>query len=363
MQKEAMVKPRTGRTRPSSRASVGSLVLTGALLLGACGEPPLEPDLAEDATAPLFKPKCDSPPCNGGGEDPPPPPSVGDATILFTNPIKGKLSYTLYLMDDTGAMMRVLGDSEELNVHNTDPRWAPDAGRFLVKRAFYDRKTGWTRGQLWIADGDGTNLNFVTGPLAGPARWRALDRVVFIDSDGNLVATNLDGSQIDRLTSAGDIQDLVASPDGTRILARVADGQSLRLYTVACTPCAVTSQREISGSDLGLSGQEMNVEDWAHTRDQVLVTVRVGWGNSDIRILDLAGAAATLSPLIVTPVDEYNAAWSHDDSRIVFARYPSATSSRQAGIVIYDLLSDTETEIATSVGPVGIDWRPTAPVE
>lgn len=355
----------TVRTRESWRRGtvlIGVLLVAGSLTFTACDEHILEPDQAGSAADPVFGKKCDSPPCDKddggtGGVDP------TDPTILFTNPIKGKLSYSLYWMDDTGAMIRVLGDADEVDVHNVDPRWSPDAGKFLVKRNFYSRRTGWTEPHVWIADADGTNLNLVleTGP--GPARWLGLDRIVFLDSSGDLLATNLDGSQVDRLTFTGDIQGLVASPDGTRVLARVADGQALRLYTVACAPCAVTNQTEISGSDLGLSGQDMNVEDWAHATDQVLVSVHIGWGNSDISVLDLSGPVPTLSSLIVTPVDEYNAAWSHDDTRIVFARYPSATSSREAGIVIYDILADTEAAIATSIGPMGIDWRPTAPVE
>lgn len=354
------MRPRAGNSESSPLWRAGLLILAGTFLSGACGERTLEPDSGDVGEAPLFKPKCDSPLC-GGGEDPPPPPSVGDPTILFTNPIKGKLSYTLILADETGVMSRVLGDADEFNIQNVEPAWSPDASHMLFRRSFYARKTGWTQSQLWIADADGTNLSLVTAPVSRTARWLGPDHIIFVSSDGDLFTTNLDGSQVDRLTFSGDIQGLVASPDGTRILAPVANGQALRLYTVACAPCAVTSQTGISGSDLGLSGQEMNVEDWAHANDRVLVSVQMGWGNSDISVLDLSGAAPSLSSLIVTPADEYNAAWSHDDTRIVFARYPSATSSRTAGIVIYDLQSASEAEIANSVGPLGIDWRPPAP--
>ncbi len=344
--------------------STWALLAFGAITLAACSEQTVEPNGSHSAGDPLSA-KGGKPGGGGGGVDP------VDPTILFTNPMGKKLGYTLYWMDDTGNMMRVLGDADEKNVSNIDPRWSPDASQFLVRRSFRDRHTGWTDGQLWIADADGTNLTYVLDiGWPGVARWLGSDRIVFIDSNGDLVATDLDGIQVDQLTTSGDLRDHVTSPDGSRILARVTDQLVLRLYTVSCTPspspspspCAVTSQTEISGSDLGLGiEQDFDVQDWAHKQDRVLVRVHIGWGNRDISVLDLSGPEPSLSTLVITPVDEYNAAWSDDDSRIVFARFPSATSRTGAGLVIRDVASGVETEVATSVGPMGIDWRPTPP--
>jgi Tol biopolymer transport system component len=281
-----------------------------------------------------------------------------DPTILFSDPIGGKLEYTLFLMDESGATKRVFANTEEERVHNTDPRWAPDGSRFLVKRTVYERKTGWTWPALWIANSDGSGLDLVLSDVAGPARWLGPDRIVFIDDNGDLVATKLDGSQVDRLTITGDIQGVVASPDGTQILAQVGDELDLRLYSVTCAPCAVTTSTDIDGASLGVNGQWLTVEDWAHASDRVLLTVRLGWGNSDVFVLDLSGPSPALTDLVTSPVDEYNVAWSDDDQTIVFARFPSAQSSRSAGVVILDIASGAEQEVATSVGPVGIDWRP-----
>lgn len=332
-------------------------LLVATLAFVACEQLPT--DAPPDSNPLLAKGGGKGKPGGGGGGS-----GGGDPvnpTILFTNPIGGKLGYTLFLMDDSGAMRRVLGDSEEHKVENVDPRWAPDASRFLVKRSFYVKRVGWTPSQLWIADGDGSDLSMVLDGVPGSARWLGVDRIVFIDSGGDLVVTDLDGSQVDQLTATGDVQSLIASPDGSQILAEVADGQAVRLYGVSCAPCVVTGETEISGADLGLSGQDFYPVDWGHTADRVLLSVHVGWGNSDISVLDLAGPTPTVSPLVVSAVDEYNAAWSHDDSRVVFARFPSASDSRKAGIVIRELVAGSENEVATSVGPMGIDWRPTAP--
>jgi Tol biopolymer transport system component len=291
----------------------------------------------------------------GGGDDGDSGPV--DPAILFTNPIGGKLGYTLFLMDETGAMKQALPDSEENRIHNTDPRWSPDGSRFLVKRTFYEGKSGWTEPAIWIANADGTGLGLVLSDVVGSARWLGSDRIVFVDDNADLMVTDLNGTLVDRLTTSGDIQGMVASPDGSQVLAQVGDELDLRLYTVTCSPCAVEAAADIDGARSGLSGQWLTVEDWAHGSDRVLLTVRVGWGNSDVGVLDLSGPAAVFTDLVVSPVDEYNAAWSDDDQMIVFARYPSDQSSRSAGIVLRDVASGVEQEVTTSVGPVGIDWR------
>ena len=327
------------------------VILAAMLAFVACDQTPTDANSGSEAT--FAKGGGKGKPGDGGGGGGGDP---VDPTILFTDPIGGKLEYTLFLMDETGAMKRVFADAEEERVHNTDPRWAPDGSRFLVKRTFYERKTGWTSPAIWIAEPDGTGLSLVLSDLAGPTRWLGSDRIVFVNDYADLVATNLDGSEVDRLTTTGDIQGMVASPGGGQILAQVGDGLDLRLYSVVCAPCAVTNFTEIDGASLGVSGEWLTVEDWAHRSDRILFTVRIGWGNSDVGVLDLSGLSVT--DVVVSPDDEYNAAWSGDDQKIVFARFLSDQSSRNAGIVLRDVASGVEEEIATSVGPVGIDWQP-----
>lgn len=297
-----------------------------------------------------------------GGNKPPPDDPPTDPTILYSKPVARKSqrklgTYALYLMDTNGNSAQVLSDSDELNAASVGPRWAPDGNRFV-----YRRELGIGVFDLVVANADGSDVRAILSH-AGGADWSVHEKLLY-SVGGNLFVMNPDGSGSTQLTSSGDVQMELWSRDGSQILAYTWDGtgHGLRLYEVDCSSiCSVTGQNDIDVSVLGLDPSDgFGPLDWAHTKDEILISICLDdRGPCDLGILDLSNSAApSLNNITNTPGEgEYDAAWSFDDSEIVYAHWDGRGTAR---IEIRDLASGNVVSIVDA-NPTGIDWRPTPP--
>jgi Tol biopolymer transport system component len=200
------------------------------------------------------------------------------------------------------------------------------------------------------------------------------ERIAFLQAE-DIYVMKLDGSDIHRLTTGLEVEQLIWSRDGSQILGAVRDwhlepdGSHLELFDITCDgsttlpACRVTGSTPLDLSGSGISPYDFfGSLDWAHGSDRVLVQyLQAGFGLRELGILDLGGAP-TFTFLTDNPGGQaYNGAWSWDDSEVVYVKFPTGKKPK-AAIVIRDIGTGEETEVFDGDASFGMDWRPTPPV-
>jgi len=366
------------------------------VFLATCGEQPTEPQSSASPGTPVFKPKCETPPCKGG-DDPPPPPA--DQAILFSDyGVSRDASWTILRMNADGSNVdQVFGDAVESGNHNVQPAWAPDGERFTFRRlvrVFEKRKVVSSSEQIAVGREDGTvlaTIREVPGglePLYRP-RWSPLpvggvERIAWVENrvfgQAAIAVARTDTWDTENL--------LVAVPDerfgnmtwsrsGDQILVEgwyESSQQSfLRLYDVDCSSsCTATTAGDLDLSPLSPNDSFGHL-DWAHLHDWVLVRV-IPAGNSfgDLWLIDMTTGTGSLQPVTETSIDVQDAVWSSCDDAaliVVWGQFGKRWSNKLIRLNLSGPLSGTAwdgslinpaiAEVIADVNPAGIDWRPT----
>jgi len=367
-----------------------------ALLFAACAEPPTAPDALADPGVPLFKPKCDSPPCDGGEdppEDPPPPPTAADPAILYSGSSREfDLTQSIFQMNADGSnVAAVFGDAVESGNESRSPAWAPDGERFAFTRyvrVFDKRKVVSASSQLAVSDVDGTGLTVVREVSEGAEpfyrpRWSpepvgGEERIAWVENrwsagEAAILMARADTWDVETLLTSGPDEhfgNMTWSRTGDQILIEgwyESSQQSfLRLYDVDCpADCTATFAIDLDLAPLG-SSDSFGHLDWAHLHDWVVVPAR-----GDLWRIDMV--TGDLEPLTETSIEVQDAVWSSCDDAVLLVAYGEFgrrwsnklirlnLSALPTGVPWDGSLDDPSVaEAIADVNPAGIDWRPTS---
>ena len=339
------------------RSVLSVLVLPVAIALVACESRPFDP--SESSAGPLFKPKCETPPCkDDGGTDPPPPPQGVEAHVLFsssmgTNPggggcKRGDLQDSMYRLDLNGNFERVFGDNLENQAHTMDPTFSPDGTRFAMYRDVYTVAKGrcaTEHFQIATASTDGTEFQVVRefdresgrhvrmpkwspGPVSGSERLAWLESnstavdIMIAQTDGSSPSVALTGNEV---AGSDEIEGFEWSRTGDALLVNLRDWGAalswLRLYDLDCSGnCAVAGFVDIPASSPIPVGAWFSDMDWARLHDWVIAPACIG-GDCDLYRFDLTNRASptvTRITAVAGGADELEPTWSPDDSKILF---------------------------------------------
>jgi len=329
-----------------------------ALLAVACRD--ATPTAPDEVSVPLFKPKCDTPPCkDDGGEDPPPPPppSTVEAHILFSSGMEGNeggggckrgdLGTSMYRMDLSGNYERVFPDELETQAFTSEPSLAPDGQRFVMYRDVYTVAKGrcaTENFQIVTAAVDGTDFQVIAdfergtsiSTIVGEPEWSPVavggsERIAWrqwTDGVNSIVTASTDGTGAVPLitgTSTEQLWGFAWSRTGDQMLVyfeQQSQLASLRLHSVTCgSTCSASAA--INVADLSPIPPDAWLQfqmDWAHLSDRVLVSACVA-GDCDVYGIDLTDP---LSPAVTQytarpgGADELEPRWSPDDTKILF---------------------------------------------
>ena len=365
------------------------------LLLAACAEPPTAPENLGSSEAPLFKPKCDSPPCDGG-EDPTPPPPAVDQAILYSGSSRDFGSLSIFGMNADGSNVDpVFGDAEESGNESRSPAWAPDGERFTFTRyvrVFEKRKVVSASNQVAVGRVDGTELTVVrevpegAEPLYRP-RWSpapvgGIERIAWVENrwyagQAAVVMARVDTWEVETLLTSGPDEhfgNMTWSRTGDQVLVEGWYESSqlsfLRLYDVDCSlGCTATSAGDLDLSPLSSSDSFGHV-DWAHLHDWVLVrAIPAGSSYGDLWRIDML--TGDLEPVTDTSIDVQDGVWSSCDDAVlmvVWGEFGRRWSNKLIRLNLSALpsgtpwdgsLDDPSVAVAIAdVNPAGIDWRP-----
>jgi hypothetical protein len=369
------------------------------LFLATCGEQPTSPESSESLATPVFKPKCETPPCNGG-DDPPPP---ADQAILYSDAAgsRGIQDPTLSILRmnaDGTDVDRVFDDAVEYWSDNTQPAWAPDGEQFAFKRfvwVFEKNKLVSRTHQIAAGRTDGTGfirireIAYGSGSLYRP-RWSpvavgGVERVAWVEDrsvagQAAIVMARSDTWDFETVLVAGPDEhfgNMTWSRSGEQILIEGWHNSTqqsfLRLYDVSCTAnCTASPAGDLSLSPFGPDNSFQHV-DWAHLHDWVLVPVQPhGSNNTDAWLIDLE--TSDTRPLTQTNLDVQDGVWSScDDSVLLLVWGTFGKKQRNKLIRLYlnalpqgvpwdgSLDDPSIAEVIADVNPAGIDWRPPTP--
>jgi len=374
------------------------------LLFATCAEPPTAPENLVSPEAPLFKPKCDSPPCDGGEdppEDPPPPPPSADQEILYSDFSRDFGSVSIFRMNVDGSNVEpVFGDDVESGNDNTHPAWAPDGERLTftrLVRVLDKKKVVSTSHQIAVGRDDGTGptvIREVPGgsveplyrPRWSPAPVGGVERIAWVENRWDagqavVVVARTDTWDVETLLTSGldeHFGNMTWSRTGEQILVEgwyESSQQSfLRLYDVDCSvSCTATPAGDLSLSPLSSNDGFMHV-DWAHLHDWVLVpAIPAGESFGDLWLIDMT--TGDLHRVTQTSIDVQDAVWSSCDDAIligVWGQFGRQWSNKLIRLNLAGLPAVTpwdgsldDPTIAEEVADVGttgiagIDWRPT----
>lgn len=379
-----------------------SMAMLAVVSFLACENQPYE---STDVTNPVFKPKCESPPCkdDGGTDPPPPPPASVEAHILYSSGIesnvggggckRGDLQHSVYRMDPTGAFERLFGNDLESQAHTMNPSFSPDGQQFAMSRDVYTVAKGrcaTEHFQIATANVDGTGFQvireverssgqFVENGLWSPAAVDGAERIAWLEWDGNVttsvVIAETDGaSPVPVIVQAepDEIEDHEWNRTGDGILVMMRDwaaGQSsLRLYGIDCSgSCQTSSQTDIGDLSPIPSSSPLGGMAWAHQHDWVALHACAG-GDCDIYRIDLTDP---LSPIVTQltarggGADELDPRWSPDDTKVIFAAGPIDGTEWlvEMDLTVTSLpwdgdLSAPGIRLLVELGPFGgSDWR------
>jgi len=377
------------------RRSKYLVLILSILFVANCGEQATEPQPSESSGTPVFKPKCDTPPCKGG-DDPPPP---ADQAILYSGSSRDHGSMSIFRMNADGSNVDlVFGDAVESGNHNVQPAWAPDGERFTfrrVVRVFEKRRVVSSTEQIAVGHEDGTVLAIIREVPDGPEplyrpRWSPSpveDRIAWVENrvvgQASIVMARRDPGDDTWDTESV----LVAGPDehfgnmtwsqsGEQILVEgwyESSQQSfLRLYDVDClSSCTATAAADLDLWPLSPNGSFGHL-DWAHLHDWVLVRViPAGSSFGDLWLIDMD--TGDVRPVTQTSIDVQDAVWSSCDDQaliVVWGQFGRHWSNKLIRLNLSGLPSGTPwdgslddpaiAEVIADVNPAGFDWRPTS---
>ena len=328
-----------------------------ALLAVACQD--VAPTAPDEVAGPLFKPKCDSPPCNGGGEDPPPPPPPSNVEphVLFSSGMEGNeggggckrgdLGASMYRMDLSGNYERVFPDELETQAFTLEPSFSPDGQRFVMFRDVYTVAKGRCATenlQIATAGVDGSDLQVIADfergtsytTIVGEPEWSPVsiggsERIAWRqwnDGVNSIVTASTDGSGATPLVTGNSTEQLWGfawSRAGDQMLVyfeQESQLSALRLYSLTCgATCSAGAGIDVGNlSPIPPDAWFQFQMDWAHSSDRVLVSACPA-GDCDIYLIDLTDPQSPVVEQITAKpsvFDELEPRWSPDDSKVLF---------------------------------------------
>jgi hypothetical protein len=248
----------------------------------------------------------------------------------------------IYVMNPDGSGVRQLTQDP---AQDSTPFWAPTGKRIYFAS---DRSGRW---QLYRMNTDGTGqtplkTNAVTAFAPHPSRDGKLIAFESFDARGRstVQVASAAGGTARNLTPSG-FEDLAPSwgaNDSTLVVARGKPGGSYRLYSIS----VVTGVgKQLTAPPAGASDFE---PDWSPSGKSIAFTRLDATGNYDIYSMP-ASPRAKARRLTQDPAEDGGAAWSPDESALVFR------SARSGSYELWKMNADGTGQVSLTGGSKGVD--------
>jgi TolB protein len=269
---------------------------------------------------------------------PQPATSVPRGTIAFVRVAGDRIDAAkeIYLMDADGSGARALTDAGADRMAAAEPAWSPDGSKIAFVLGPAEHLGAYAGdGDIYVMDADGTGLTQLTDGLdaARPSWSPDGTRIVFVrDQGSSLVVMNADGSDRNEVRVDGDAyppyQSPAWSPDGTRIAFQASPEPGADTNSVYVT--------NVDGTDISRLTRGSSDGSPAWSPDGATLAYA---GPDGIYLHDMVTGAEQRVTVCGKREDcgfDFEPSWAPDGSRIVFTRQDYAGDSVQVFVVNTD---------------------------